>query len=147
VIDHFKETLKKMDTATFKKWKSSLKSSLSRKDQNMGQEADRFWAQIANDGQCFHKKDLALQYLETLQTGEEVLELFEELRAANRKVSIKLFGKDADMTAPPALHANKTTTTAPILVRVNGDGTAQKHLVEESDTEFWPTEAICRIHA
>jgi len=135
VIKAFGTQLQHMPHSEFLRWKASLRSALNHPDQNMGQEADKYWAQIAADGHCFNRKEMALQYLETLESPAHVLETFERLRGQHRKVSVKLFGGKA----------NYTKTSPSSLVMLMGDNTAQKHMLAEHAT-YYPSDGLCSVH-
>lgn len=152
VIDEFGTTLQNMSLAQFTKWKASLRSALHHKDQNMGQEADRYWSQIATDGHCFNRKELALKYLETLQKPADVVQTFEKLRHGYKKVSVKLFGANVDMDRKAPLAANSSIavnslaeSTATLQVS-GGDAISKRRLMgQASSASFFPTHAACAI--
>merc|ERR1719201_2730755 len=92
VLGNFAKSLHNMSSSEFQSWKASLRSTINKKDENMAQEADRFWAQISSDELCFNRRELALNFLDSFQAPLEVAAEFEAMRAHPRKVSIRLFG-------------------------------------------------------
>jgi len=127
VIDDFEARLKALRPEEFLLWRASLRSSLTEKDQNMDQEAGRYWGQIVSDAHCFNRRELALRYLETLDSVGPVVETFELLRRNNRKVSVKLFGGGADphSAGPPKPGGGLATRAAAVevgLPRAEGAG-------------------------
>jgi len=147
VLQQFGADLRNMSLAQFSKWKSSIRSGLNHKDQNMGQEADRYWSQIANDGHCFNRKELALQYLEELSNPKDIIGMFELLRRRNRKVSVKMFGANADaaLLARPA--STTTGSQAPQPLLLVGANATRKRLGGKGSASFYPTAAACSIFA
>merc|ERR1719293_527908 len=61
LLDSFRGSLANMSQPEFSRWKTSLRSTLSK-------EADKFWAQISSDKHCFSQQELALGYLDTLRS-------------------------------------------------------------------------------
>jgi len=149
VIDKFGSDLANMTQASFVKWKASLQSALNRKDQNMGQEADRYWGQIVNDGHCFNRKELALQYLESLEKPQDVIQTFQKLRHGHKKVSVKMFGADTDPSkssaAPLSLAAASSAPAAESVLVLGGSGSAEKQRLGAGGGSYFSTETICRI--
>lgn len=107
VLNSFATTLHNISDADFHKWRASVRSSISREDQNMGQEADRFWAQIYTDGHCFNKKEMALQFLDSFNTKADLAKEFEALRGQHKKVSVRLFGKKQQQAHSAAAEAQQ----------------------------------------
>jgi len=142
VLEGFGADLKNLSLAEFSKWKSSIRSGLNHKDQNMGQEADRYWAQIVNDGLCFNRKELALEYLDSLNSPKAVVETFQLLRRENRKVSVKMFGANAD---PALLAAPSPVPGKPQPVLLVGANATKRRLGSEGGASYYPTETACRI--
>jgi insulysin len=140
VLGDFGAHLKNMSQPEFLRWKASLRSSLHHKDQNMGQEADRYWSQIANDGHCFNRKELELQFLETLDTPHEVVRSFETIWQGMRKVSMKMFGAGADLKA-----VNRTAPSQPGILELDGVGTAQKKRLVQTGAAAFTAAGICRV--
>jgi insulysin len=140
VLAEFGAHLKNMSAPEFSRWKASLRSSLHHKDQNMGQEADRYWSQIANDGHCFNRKELELAYLETLESPHEVLRSFETIWQKMRKVSMKMFGAGADAAA-----VNKTAPSRSSVLVLDGVGAAQKKRLLQTGATAYSAEGICRV--
>merc|ERR1719409_76793 len=95
VLNSFTASLHNISDGEFHKWRASLRSSISKDDQNMGQEADRFWAQIYTDGHCFNKKEMALSFLDSFDTSADLAKEFEFFRGHNKKISVRLFGTNA----------------------------------------------------
>jgi insulysin len=150
VLGGFGDRLKNMPKAEFLRWKASLASGLHHKDQNMGQETDRYWSQIANDGHCFNRKELELQYLETMESPDEVLKVFQAMWQSSRKVSLKLFGAGANLDAPPHPPKNAsallTAQTTPVL-RLNGVGFAMKQRLEQAGAATYTAGGVCYLGA
>jgi len=144
VLDEFGAKLKSMGQKEFLTWKTALRSELHRQPQNMGQEADRYWAQIVNDAHCFNRRELALQYLETLESAGAVFDAFRSLRAAHRRVSVKMFGSGADPAGTHGQHL-ETPRGAQILVS-SGVSTAAKTQLAGS-LNFYPTVEHCAARA
>jgi insulysin len=140
VIGEFGTHLRAMPKAEFLRWKASLKSSLHHKDQNMGQEADRYWAQIADDGHCFNRKELELQYLETLESPHEVVRSFETIWQGMRKVSMKMFGAGAGISA-----VNRTAPSRPKVLMLDGVGAMQKHRLVQTGAAAYSAGGKCHV--
>mmetsp|Transcript_63689 Transcript_63689/g.136886 ORF Transcript_63689/g.136886 Transcript_63689/m.136886 type:complete len:1047 (+) Transcript_63689:167-3307(+) len=146
VLEEFGARLRVMPPSEFLVWKASLRSALHIEDQNMAQEADRYWAQIVSDGHCFNRKELALQYLEQLQSVDEVVETYEALRRGRRKVSVKLFGAGSDPVAAGAALSQSAASTKEAAFLVDGPGAAQKErLTREVGAGVYPAGGICKI--
>merc|ERR1719265_1656061 len=98
---------------------------MSKDDQNMGQEADRFWAQIyTDDAHCFDKKKMALSFLDSFDTKADLAKEFEFLRGQHKKVSVRLFGSNATkLVQKPAVSSSKSNAMSLVL---QGDGNVQK---------------------
>jgi len=144
VLEDFGNNLRSMPQAEFFKWKESVRSTLHRKDQNMGQEADSLWAQVANDGHCFDRKKLALQYLETLQSVDAVARTFDKLRRSRSKVSVKLFGNGTDPAAgAPALGLAGGRNLS-VLLGLGDVDTQQKQRLVKAGASNYPTGAVCQ---
>jgi len=150
VLTNFAGSLKNLSAPEFQSWKASLRSTINKKDENMAQEADRFWAQISSDELCFNRRELALNFLDSFQAPLEVAAEFEAMRAHPRKVSIRLFGaktldsqkKQIVAEAPP-----KTSSLAAVrsTMVVYNDGQVEKKAIADGQ-EFWPEAAVCRLH-
>jgi len=144
VLDSFTQSLQKISDGEFHKWKASLRSSISKDDQNMGQEADRFWAQIYTDGHCFNKKEMALSFLDSFDTKADLAKEFEFFRGHNKKVSVRLFGTNTTkfIQKPEKL----TGVKSGVSLVLQGDGEAQK-IAATKGQSFFPNEAMCAIHS
>lgn len=150
VLTDFGKTLRSMSQAEFLKWKASVRSSLLQKAQNMGQEADRYWSQIANDGHCFQRKHLALEFLDTLQTAEAVEKIFQALRQGNRKVSVKLFGAGRELEVSKLKSFNNkghstVNATAPVMFSASSVDATQKQRLIKAGTTSYPSGGICSV--
>merc|ERR1719422_2916717 len=112
----------------------------------MAQEADRYWSQIANDGYCFNRKELAQQYLESFQTPSDVLETFEKLQHSHQKVSVKMFGAGAGDEILAASQSEQLVGNALSSVRVTGATARDKlTLLGQCGSNYYGTDTICRI--
>jgi len=154
VIKDFGAKLHNLSQPEFLKWKGAVRSALYHKDQNMGQEADRYWAQIANDGHCFNRKELALQYLDTLHSAADVVKTFDTLLGERRKVSVKLFGKGSSPELPKAAPAAKAALVAQPAgeapLRLTGPRVSEKSKlvaegVPQGDAAFYQSVGVCQI--
>jgi len=148
VLDNFANNLKNISISEFKGWKASLRSTINVKDQNMGQEADRIWAQIVNDELCFTRKQLALDFLDSFDTPLELAEEFKRVRINPRKISVRLFGAQTPVNSTQSTLATKNTTSLAAVrdtLVVYNDGLADKTAVAKNQ-EFWPSHGICQIH-
>lgn len=149
VVDAFGHSLRNMSLAEFQNWKGSVRSALNHKDQNMAQEADRYWSQITNDGHCFNRKELALQYLDSLQIPEDMVKTFDRLRNGHHKVSVKMFGAGLPVRPPPAALQALAAGARPggelaTVSLVSADSSEKRRLLATADS-YYPTETICRI--
>jgi len=148
VLDKFDKTLRNFSMAEFKSWKSALRSTLATKDENMAQEADRFWAQITSDQLCFEKQKLALSFLDSFEDPSQVAAAFQGLRAHPRKVSVRLFGATTPMNATKPLSAVAQNTSSLVGVDsglvVYNDGKAEKATVAKGQ-KYWPTTSVCKL--
>jgi len=140
VLDDFGTRLTKMDDDEFTSWKVSLRSTIGKSDQNMAQEADRFWAQIGSDDVCFERKNMALAFLETLTSSRDLVETYQVFRRG-RKVSVRMFG-----AVTPMLNASTATASLPSLFVVSGDTTVDKERAAQGE-KFWPDAPICRLRS
>jgi len=150
VLTDFGKTLRSMSQAEFLKWKASVRSGLLQRVQNMGQEADRFWSQIADDSHCFKRKRLALEFLDTLQSAEAVEKIFQALRQGNRKVSVKLFGLGRELEVSGPKSTNNTSnsmvnSTAPLMFSVSSVDAIQKQRLIKAGTTSYPAGGICSV--
>lgn len=146
LLDSFRGDLANMSQAEFSRWKSSLRSTLSREDRNMGQEADRFWAQISTDKHCFRQQELALEFLDSLHSPATLLSEFERFRGkSRRKISVRLLGSKLAALQGTGLAANTTQIGAASLLRLRGDGLSAKQAAAVG-RGFWPTAGTCEVH-
>jgi secreted Zn-dependent insulinase-like peptidase len=144
VLDSFTASLHNISNGEFHKWKASVRSSMSKEDQNMGQEADRFWAQIYTDGHCFNKKEMALSFLDSFNTKADLAKEFEFLRGQHKKISVRLFGTNATkLIQKPTKLSSKSNDVSLVL---QGDGEAQKTSATKGQT-FFANDAMCEIHS
>eukprot|EP00747_Dinoflagellata_sp_TGD_P206709 gnl/TRDRNA2_/TRDRNA2_80385_c0_seq1.p1 gnl/TRDRNA2_/TRDRNA2_80385_c0~~gnl/TRDRNA2_/TRDRNA2_80385_c0_seq1.p1 ORF type:complete len:734 (-),score=167.44 gnl/TRDRNA2_/TRDRNA2_80385_c0_seq1:53-2149(-) len=93
MLDEFSSSLSRMTLAEFNHWKESARIDLIQEDQNMDQEADRFWSQIIVDDECFDHRKQELEYLKSLQSPDDLVQDFNELRMSMKKLSVRFFGK------------------------------------------------------
>jgi len=143
VLDSFTQSLHNISQDEFHKWRASLRSSISRDDQNMGQEADRFWSQIYTDSHCFNKKDMALEFLDSFNTPADLAKEMETLRGEHKKVSVKLFGtKTAKFIQKPEKLSQPSGSVSLVL---QGSGEAQKTEAAKGKS-FFATDSTCAIH-
>jgi insulysin len=146
VLNSFSTSLSNISDSDFHKWRASLRSSISRDDQNMGQEADRFWAQIYTDGHCFNKKEMALSYLDSFDTKAELAKEFDFLRGQHKKVSVRLFGKNNVKSIEQSEKPTKLSSKADAMTLVlQGEGEAQKTKAIKGQS-FFATDAVCAVH-
>mmetsp|Transcript_123470 Transcript_123470/g.360572 ORF Transcript_123470/g.360572 Transcript_123470/m.360572 type:complete len:1001 (-) Transcript_123470:106-3108(-) len=140
VLEEFGASLAAMKPEEFKLWKESLRGELNHKDQNMDQEAQRYWSQIVNDGHCFDRRELSLQYLDTLDSVDPIVETFHSLRRNRRKVSVKLFGAGARPEKPVAAPAGALGT----LLVGQGVSAGDKESLAHG-FKFYPETQLCRV--
>eukprot|EP00929_Paragymnodinium_shiwhaense_P117964 TRINITY_DN8946_c0_g1_i1.p1 TRINITY_DN8946_c0_g1~~TRINITY_DN8946_c0_g1_i1.p1 ORF type:complete len:1078 (+),score=345.56 TRINITY_DN8946_c0_g1_i1:78-3311(+) len=143
VLSDFQSSLSNLTHSSFSAWKASLRSSINREDQNMAQEADRFWGQIVTGDECFSRKKLALEYLDSFDEPTALAAEFEKFRSKPRKVSVRLYGAAvaSDKSGVNASHPSFVHTGAVL----NGDGPEEK-AAAEANRGFWPRAGICQIH-
>merc|ERR1719424_1024858 len=145
VLTNFGQSLRKLEKSKFEGWKDSLRSTINIKDQNMAQEADRLWAQIATDELCFNRKEMALQYLDSFKAPEELAVVFEQMQAQPRKISVRLFGAGVPVGTDLAVkNATSLAEVRQTMVEYN-DGQTDKEAVLKGQ-EFWPDHGVCRVH-
>jgi secreted Zn-dependent insulinase-like peptidase len=153
VLAKFSQSLRNFSSSQFQNWKASLRSTINKKDENMAQEADRFWSHIASDELCFNRVKLALEFLDSLKKPSEVAAEFERLRAQPGKVSVRLFGIHSPINQTQAQSRNvslgsinaSSFATARQTVTVFNDGKAEKKIVEKGQ-DFWPEDGGCTLH-
>jgi insulysin len=139
VLDDFGRSLKNLSSAEFARWKASIRSSIDQDDQNMGQEADRLWDHIADGEECFNRKELALEFLDSFHDAEELANLAKEyavFRNTPRKISIRLFGNHSLVSKPQPTSA---------LQVLQGDNSTEK-LAAYKGQKFFPAAGVCQIH-
>jgi len=144
VLDKFTHTLHNISASEFKSWKASLRSTINVKDQNMAQEADRIWAQIASDELCFNRKQLALDYLDAFDAPLEVAAEFERMRKQPRKVSVRLFGAGTPVKLALAAHNSSSLAAVRSTMVVYNDAQADKVAVSKGQN-FWPPAGTCQL--
>eukprot|EP00971_Amphidinium_carterae_P273316 5424169-Amphidinium_carterae.1 len=127
-----------MSQSEFEQWKTALRSALSHKDQNMAQETDRFWQQIASDSGCFDRKKLALEYLESLTSSSEVAEIFAEIRERNQVVRVKLFANAAEQSTVPSMDTSK------LLLHGTSTTDKQKVMASAGTNHVYPAQGVCK---
>lgn len=137
VMDSFSHNLANLSVQDFTRWKASVRSAIAKDDQNMGQEADRFWAQIASGEECFNRRDLALQFLDSYNSPAELAQEFTFFRHQPKKVSIRLFGNHSLVSWP-----QPNSTALQVVV---GDSIEEKRLAAQGQT-YWSSGGICQIH-
>jgi len=146
VLDSFDQKLKNQTAAEFSRWKASLRSSINREDQNMAQEADRIWAHVDSDELCFNRKQMALDFLDTLNSPEEIAAEYKVFRQNPKKISVRLFGaNDAMNPTNNTLTTGKTAKAAESFLVVSGDWTSDKAAVAKTRS-FYPNDNVCQIH-
>jgi insulysin len=153
VLAQFSQSLRNFSSSQFQNWKDSLRSTINVKDENMAQEADRFWSHIASDELCFNRVKLALEFLDSLKKPSEVAAEFERLRAQPGKVSVRLFGVQSPINQTQTQSRNGSLSsinassfaTARQTVTVYNDGKAEKAAVEKGQG-FWPEAGGCVLH-
>lgn len=148
VLDSFAHSLNNLSASEFKGWKTSLRSTLNIKDQNMGQEADRIWGHVVSDELCFNKKQMALDFLDSFETPSDLAVELESLRNRPQKVSVRLFGAGTPMNQTQAPLAAKNASSLAAVSNtlvVYNDGQAEKKVVAKGQ-DYWPSVGICRIH-
>lgn len=150
VLTNFAQTLRNLSAPEFQSWKTSLRSTIATKDENMAQEADRFWAQIASDELCFNRRELALNFLDSFQAPMEVADEFDRMREHPRKVSIRLFGAQTVESQKQRI-GDKVVANASSLAAlrdtmvVYNDGQAEKKAITDGQS-FWPAAGVCQTH-
>jgi len=146
VLDSFDQKLKNQTAAEFSRWKASLRSSINREDQNMAQEADRIWAHVDSDELCFNRKQMALDFLDTLKGPEEIAKEYKVFRQNPKKISVRLFGaKDSMNATNNTLTTAKTAKAAESFFVVSGDSTSDKAAVAKTRS-YYPDDNVCQIH-
>jgi len=147
VLDNFAHTLRSLTASEFKNWKASLRSTINVKDQNMGQEADRIWKQIADDEYCFNRRESALAYLDSFETPLDLAAEFARMREKPSKVSIRLFGANMPVNQTQTnvmvkVHNTTSLVSAQSTVVVYNDGSADKATVAKGQ-DYWPASRSC----
>jgi secreted Zn-dependent insulinase-like peptidase len=138
VMDSFGQGLRNLSHAEFTRWKASVRSSIAKTDQNMGEEADRFWAQISSDEACFNRRQMALDYLDSFDSPDELAKEFTWFREKPKKVSVRLFGDHSLVAQDPQ---EKLAS----LQVIRGDASPEK-VAAAKERKFWPDESICQVH-
>jgi len=148
VLGNFAKSLHNMSSSEFQSWKASLRSTINKKDENMAQEADRLWSQIASDELCFNRKQMALDFLDSFQNPLEVAAEFERMREQPRKISIRLFGAQTlvNQTQSGSIAAHNGSSLAAVRDKlvVYDDGNSEKLAVAKGQ-DYWPPVAACRL--
>mmetsp|Transcript_22369 Transcript_22369/g.42969 ORF Transcript_22369/g.42969 Transcript_22369/m.42969 type:complete len:1012 (+) Transcript_22369:77-3112(+) len=153
MLTDFQRSLQKLSVSEFAAWKKSLRSTINKTDQNMGEEADRFWSQIASGEKCFNRKELALEFLDSLESAADVTAEFDRFRRHPRKTSIRLFGEQSPVNGTAVGRsvqlsvARKTAASAqaPSTLVLFGDGQVEK-AEAASGQGYWPALSVCRVH-
>jgi len=139
VMDNFGHGLHNLSSTEFTNWKASVRSAIAQDDQNMAEECDRFWAQISSDESCFGRRQMALEYLDSFNSPEELAKEFTWFRQkGTKKISVRLFGDHSLVTKDPADSLNA-------LQVVHGDSLLEK-VAAAKNQKYWPTESICQMH-
>eukprot|EP00927_Polykrikos_kofoidii_P083675 TRINITY_DN8626_c0_g2_i1.p1 TRINITY_DN8626_c0_g2~~TRINITY_DN8626_c0_g2_i1.p1 ORF type:complete len:1023 (+),score=157.64 TRINITY_DN8626_c0_g2_i1:85-3153(+) len=142
VLDTFQQALSNLSTAEFHSWKAALRSALHEDDQNMAEEADRFWEQIATGDECFDRKKLARQYLDTFNASAELAVEFDRFRRHPRKISVRLFGTGVAMTSADTSVAIDGKGTALVL----GSDSIEDENLAAAQRHFWPAAGVCKVY-
>jgi len=142
VMDSFGHGLHNLSSTEFTNWKASVRSAIAQDDQNMAEECDRFWAQISSDESCFGRRKMALQYLDSFDSPDELAKEFTWFRQkGTKKVSVRLFGDHSLVDKDPKVADNSLNA----LQVVHGDSLAEK-VAAGNNQKYWPTESICQMH-
>lgn len=145
LLQTFRHNLDNISTSDFQRWKSSLRSTLSKHDENMGEEADRLWGKITTGNLCFKQQQMALEYLDTMESPKDLAAEFQEILSSHRKVSVRLFGAGKDQKSHLASSSSASATS--LAVVVNGDSAKDKTSIASAEgSDFWPEAGICQIH-
>ena len=123
VMDTFSGSIANLTAPDFTRWRASVRSAIAKGDQNMGQEADRFWAQVASGEECFNRRDLELQFLDSYNSSAELAQGFTHFRQTPKEVSIRLFGNHSLVS--------KSQPNVSSLQVVVGDSVEQKLLAAQ----------------
>lgn len=138
VMDNFGQGLQNLTHTEFTRWKASVRSTIAKADQNMGEEADRFWAQIGSDEACFNRRKMALDYLDSFDSPTELAGEFSWFRQKPKKVSVRLFGDHSLVTKDPQ---QKVAS----LQVVHGDTSSEK-VAAAKHRKYWPDQSLCQVH-
>jgi secreted Zn-dependent insulinase-like peptidase len=135
VMDSFGNSLTNLSASEFSRWKASIRSSIAEDDQNMAQEADRLWEHISTGEECFNRRELSLEYLDSFTEVSELAKEFQVFRQKPRKLSMRVFGDHKLVGIPQP--------TAALQV-LRGDNSTQKAVAGQGHVFFTPG-GICRI--
>mmetsp|Transcript_13990 Transcript_13990/g.30283 ORF Transcript_13990/g.30283 Transcript_13990/m.30283 type:complete len:969 (+) Transcript_13990:1-2907(+) len=127
LLHGFTDKLETMSPAEFATWKSGMRSTLLRKDQNIGQEVGTMWSTIYTAGTCFDKKKKELAYLAQLNSTAPLVALWKKsITSEHRDVYVvEMFN---DKTALPSVNASNLAVAE--AAKAKGDLYPNQYLCE-----------------
>mmetsp|Transcript_19660 Transcript_19660/g.42988 ORF Transcript_19660/g.42988 Transcript_19660/m.42988 type:complete len:1022 (-) Transcript_19660:90-3155(-) len=143
VLDDFGANLEALTEEDFVSWKASLRTDLEELPETVSGQADKVWSHVLADNTCFEWQKLAFKYLDSLTSSGDLLREFQTLRDNQRKISVRLYGKQewSKLLKVQGEQTSKNTETYGTMVVE-----APKAQPVAPGEDYWPVGRSCKLH-